>query len=168
MFCSCNMSKRMHEYSFLLLLPKKISAVYLTKVCTQHRVYITRASHNSRSWSYVLRRTIFDKTRFSRLIIVQREKVIFESIELYRTPSLASSFFVNKFLEIEKKEKIRYLCSFEYRWLLFFSSSKREIHCVLRASRLRIRIRDAFTAARLRQKHPATRTYNVIVRRLIR
>ena len=47
-------------------------------------------------------------------------------------------------------------------------SSERGIHRLLRASRLRTRIRDVFTAARPRQKHPATRTYNVIVRRLIR
>lgn len=65
---SCDMSKHMHEYSFLPL-PKKIFTVYLAKVCTQQtRVYISRASHNLRPRSYISGRKIFDKSHFLRLI----------------------------------------------------------------------------------------------------
>lgn len=75
-----NMSKRTHEYSFLLLLPKKISIVYPTKVCTQHRVYISRASHNTRPRSCIPGREIFDKLRFSRLITARRGIIVRKSI----------------------------------------------------------------------------------------
>lgn len=92
----------MHEYSFLLLLPKKIFAVYPTKVCTQHRsLYFASIAQLAQPRSYIPGRKIFDKSHFSILITVRRGFIV--RIDILSDSKF--SFSKNKFLGIKREKK---------------------------------------------------------------